>query len=123
MRGTGWDAPVLGCDTNLASHRGESMSTRVFRACESGPSASSNRKLSDSADARNLAAGQVPEKIAEILLQFRKRLALGQVIGEFLKISEPHASVLPVNVTSGAHDTHSTSSGRASQPERNARQT
>src|ERR1035441_4374204 len=116
-RGTGGILRSWGCNTNRASHRGESMSTRVFRACESGPSASSDRKLSDSPDARNLAAGKVPEEIAEIFLQFARVLALGQVIGNLLKIAEPHASVLPVDVTSGAHDTHSTSSGRVSQPE------
>src|ERR1039457_6744079 len=91
-RGTGGILRSWGCDTNRASHRGESMSTRVFRACESGPSASSDRKLSDSADARDFAAGKIPEEIAEILLQLRKRLALSQVIGELLKIarSEEH---------------------------------
>jgi hypothetical protein len=30
---------------------------------------------------------------------------LGQVIGELLEIPEPHAAVLPVDVTGGAHET------------------
>src|SRR5450759_1613822 len=103
-RGTGWDIRSLGWDTNSASHRCEPALTPVFRACESGRPASSNGELGDSADARDLAAGQVPVQIAEIFLQFRKGLALGQVIGEHFKIAEPHATILPVDVTSRAHD-------------------
>jgi hypothetical protein len=65
----------------------------------------SDRKLGDSANAGDFAACQVPVEIAEILFQFRQRLALGQVVRKLFKIPEPHASVLPVNVTGGAHET------------------
>src|ERR1035438_9816357 len=102
-RGTGWDIRFGDCDTSRASPRGELVSPLVFPACESGPSASSDGKFSDSADARDLAAGQVPKEITEILHQVRKRLALGQVIGEFFKIPEPHAAILPVDVTGADH--------------------
>src|ERR1035437_3696625 len=103
-RGTGREIAFGDCDTSRASPRGELVSTLVFPACESGPSASSDGKFSDSADARDLAAGQVPKEITEILLQVRKRLALGQVVGELFKIAEPHAAILPVDVTGRVHD-------------------
>ena len=76
----------------------------MLRACESGRPALSSFELGDPADAWNLAARQVPIEIEEILLQFRQRLALGQVIGEFHEISEPHAFIPPVDVTSRAHN-------------------
>ena len=53
---------------------------------------------------RPLRRFEVPVVITEIFLQFRQCLALGQVIGKLPKIPEPHASVLPVDVTGGTHD-------------------
>src|ERR1035437_9235444 len=76
----------------------------MLRASESGRPASSNLELGDSADARNLAARQVAVEFTEILFQFRERLGLGQVIGELHEIPDPHATILPVDVTRRAHD-------------------
>src|ERR1039458_9484571 len=76
----------------------------MLPACESGRPASSDFEFGDSADARDLAACQVPVEIAEVLFQFRERLGLGQVIGELHEIPDPHAAILPVDVTRRAHD-------------------
>lgn len=38
-----------------------------------------------------------------MLLEILQRLTLGHVIGEFLKITKPELSVLPVNITKTFH--------------------
>jgi len=51
----------------------------------------------------DLSAGQVFVKIPQILLEFLKGFTLRQVVREFLKIAEPHALILPMDVAGGAH--------------------
>jgi hypothetical protein len=64
-----------------------------FRSAESAGSSafgqgcvvSSDRQFGHSADSRNLAASQIPAEISKILLEFFKRPALRQIVGEFLE--------------------------------------
>src|SRR5271166_119195 len=71
--------------------------------CGSGPSASSNGQLSNPANTGDLFACQVFVEIPQIVLEFLKRFTLGQVVREFLKIAEPHALALPMDISSGTH--------------------
>jgi len=65
----------------------------------------SDGKLGDFANTGDLAARQIAIEIAQVLFQLRQCLALRQVIGKLLEVPEPHASVLPVDVTRGDHET------------------
>ena len=76
---------------------------RIPPACGSNPFASSKCQLSYSTDTGNFAACQVPVQIPKIIFQFRQSCTLGQVVREFLKISKPKLSVLPMDKTSAAH--------------------
>lgn len=78
---------------------------RVLLQLRSSRSTSSDGQLGDSADAGNFTAPQVPVEIPKVLLEFSQRLALSQVVRELLEVAEPHLAVLPVDVSSLAHDT------------------
>jgi hypothetical protein len=56
--------------------------TRFFQAFGSNPFASSDRQFTNLPDAWNLATRQIPIQITKIILKFRQRLALSQVVGE-----------------------------------------
>ena len=92
-----------GSDTSRDSRRGELAGSLLLLTFGSGLSASSNGQLSDPANTRNLAARQIFVKVPQILLEFLKRFTLSQIVREVLKIAEPHALVMPMDVSSNAH--------------------
>ena len=76
---------------------------RLHPACGSGRLASSKSQFGYSADARDFPAYKVPVEIAKVLFQLPEGFTLRKVVGEFFEVGEPHLTVLPVDVTSGAH--------------------
>ena len=50
-----------------------------------------------------MATGEVPIKISEMLLEILQRLALGEVIGKLLQVSEPELAVLPIHISKAFH--------------------
>jgi hypothetical protein len=98
-----WD-----CGTSRDSRHVEQKCSLMLPACGSGPFASSESQFSYPPNARNLSTRQVPIQIPKVILEFRQSFALGHVVGEFLEVAEPHALILPVDVTGALHETYST---------------
>jgi hypothetical protein len=81
------------------------FAARFFELADQIRTDSSEGQFSNTPDARNLATGYVAVQISKVVLKLCQRLALSQVVGEFLKVAEPHLAILPVDVTSRVHST------------------
>ena len=54
-------------------------------------------------DTRNGSAQKIALQIQKVLLEVRERFPLGDIVGEFVEVTQPVLAVLPVGET-GLHD-------------------
>lgn len=94
---------LLGCGTSRVCPVPDKDASGIFELRIR--SASSDRQLCYPPHTWNLTTRQVPIEIAEILLQFRNRRALRQIVRVLFEVANPRLAFLPMNKPSGAHGT------------------